>query len=142
VKCESQEQPVTPVSSIVEPATWKTRVDGAEVIITIPFSCAKYRTVARVVDFRPRQLEDFATWRKSTEADVLSDYGGDSDSDFDSEEEDDSGHSTQAREGGVWEWRFALQLEGVDPKSKNNDKFWAVVDNNEAQQLTGLDACE
>jgi protection of telomeres protein 1 len=132
---------VTPVSSIVEPAMWKTTVDGEEAIIRLPFSCAHYRTVARVVDFRPRQLEDFATWRKSTEADVLSDYGEDSDSDSESEEGGDE-YSNQAREGGVWEWRFALQLEGVDPKSKNNDKFWVVVDNNEAQQLTGLDACE
>ncbi|KAI0396146.1 hypothetical protein F5Y17DRAFT_420509 [Xylariaceae sp. FL0594] len=143
VKCESSEQPVTPVYAIVEPATWNTTLDGKEVSLTLPFTCAKYRTNARVVDFRPQRLEDFASWRKSTEADVLSDFGSDSSSESESSSEDsDSSDSSQDAGTGVWEWHFALQLEGVDPKSKNNAKFWVLVDNNEAQQLTSLDACD
>jgi hypothetical protein len=140
VKCESQEQPVTPVSSILEPVYYKTTVEGQEATLTFPFTCAKYRANVRVVDFRPRKIEDFATWRKSTESDVLSDYSSDSDSGS-----DDLNRELQDGDTGdeIWEWRFALQLEGVDPKSKGEkERFWAVVDNIEAQQLTGLDACK
>ncbi|KAI0458009.1 hypothetical protein F5B21DRAFT_462564 [Xylaria acuta] len=138
IKCESQEQPLTPLPSIIEPVSWETTVEGEEVTLTLPFACAKYRTNVRVVDFRPRKLESFATWRKSTESDVLSDYSCDSDS------ESDDDHRSLDRHSGkkIWEWRFALQLEDGDPKSKEKDKFWAVVDNIEAQQLTGMDACD
>ncbi|KAI1754597.1 hypothetical protein F4782DRAFT_493135 [Xylaria castorea] len=138
IKCESQEQPLTPLPSIIEPVSWKTTVEREEVTLTLPFACAKYRTNVRVVDFRPRKLENFATWRKSTEYDVLSDYSCDSDS------ESDDDHGSAARHPGkkIWEWRFALQLEDGDPKSKEKDRFWAVIDNIEAQQLTGMDACD
>ncbi|KAI0969820.1 hypothetical protein F4678DRAFT_438282 [Xylaria arbuscula] len=139
IKCESKEQPVTPVASIVEPVLWRTTVEGEEVTLTLPFTCAKYKTNVRVVDFHPSTLERFATWRKSTESDLLSDHSSDSDS------ESDSDHSSPIRYPGkkIWEWRFALQLEDADPKSKGEkDKFWAVIDNIEAQQLTGLDACD
>ncbi|KAI8625319.1 hypothetical protein F5Y19DRAFT_267441 [Xylariaceae sp. FL1651] len=140
IKCESQEQPVTPVSSIIEPISWKTTVEGQEVTLTLPFACAKYRTNVRAVDFRPRKLEDFSTWRKSTEADVLSDYSSDSDSGSDGE---DRGIVSRYSGKKIWEWRFALQLEDADPKLKGeNQTFWAVVDNTEAQQLTGLDATD
>ncbi|KAI0196543.1 hypothetical protein EV127DRAFT_356455 [Xylaria flabelliformis] len=140
VKCESQEQPLTPVPSIIEPVSWKTTVESEAVTLTLPFVCAKYRTNVRVVDFRPRRLEDFATWRKSTEYDVLSDYSCDSDSE--SDDDDDRGLRDQHSGKKIWEWRFALQLEDGDPKSKEKDRFWAVVDNIEGQQLTGMDACD
>ncbi|KAI0434527.1 hypothetical protein F5Y09DRAFT_295718 [Xylaria sp. FL1042] len=138
IKCESQEQPITPVPSIIKPVFWKTTVEGEEMTLTLPFACAKYRTNVRVVDFYPCTLENFATWRKNTESDVLSDC--DSDSDLESND-----HSSLHRYPGekTWEWRFALQLEDPDLNSKGKkDKFWAVVDNIEAQQLTGLDACD
>ncbi|KAI0490914.1 hypothetical protein F4859DRAFT_27593 [Xylaria cf. heliscus] len=138
IKCESQEQPLTPLSSIIKPVSWKTTVESKEVMLTLPFACVKYRTNVRVVDFRPRKLENFATWHKITESDVLSDYSCGSDS------ESDDDHSSLVRHSGekVWEWRFALQLEDGDPKSKEKDRFWAVVNNVEAQQLTGMDACD
>ncbi|KAI1117203.1 hypothetical protein F5Y14DRAFT_403526 [Nemania sp. NC0429] len=144
VKCESQEQPVTPVSLILEPVFWKTTVQGEEVILTLPFACAKYRVNVRVVDFRPRKLQDFATWRQSTESDVLSDYSGDSSSGSDDDDNNEGRGSAVLNSGNkIWEWRFALQLEDADPKSKTEkDRFWAVVDNIEAQQLVGLDACD
>ncbi|RYC59325.1 hypothetical protein CHU98_g6897 [Xylaria longipes] len=133
-----QEQPLTPLPSIIEPVSWNTTVESEEVTLTLPFACAKYRTNVRVVDFRPRKLEDFATWRKSTESDVLSDCS------YDSDTESDDDHGSLVRHSGkkIWEWRFALQLEDGDPKSKEKDRFWAVVDNVEAQQLTGMDACD
>ncbi|KAJ8122797.1 hypothetical protein ONZ43_g1098 [Nemania bipapillata] len=140
VKCESKEQPVTPLPAIIEPVSWKTTVGGEEVTLLLPFVCAKYRTNVRVVDFRPRKLEDFATWRRSTESDVLSDYSSDS-----SSESDDDDNCSAVRYSGekIWEWQFALQLEDADPTSRGKkDRFWALVDNIEAQQLTGLDACK
>lgn len=119
-------------------------MQGEEVTLTLPFACAKYRVNVRVVDFRPRKLENFARQRRSTESDVLSDCSSDSSSGSDDDEDPGSpvlhaGRKTKT----IWEWRFALQLEDADPKSKGEkDRFWAVVDNIEAQQLTGLDACE
>lgn len=114
-------------------------VEDEEVTLTLPFTCAKYRTNVRVVDFRPHKLENFVTWRRSTEFDVLSDYSCDSDSESDG---DDNGSLVQHSENKIWEWRFALELEDGDPKSKEKDRFWVVVDNIEAQQLTGMDACK
>ncbi|KAI1458905.1 hypothetical protein F4805DRAFT_106459 [Annulohypoxylon moriforme] len=138
VKCENVDQPVFPVSSIIEPIPYKTTVDGQEVTLTLPFTCAKYRTNVRVVDFRPSKLVDFAIWRKSLESDVLSDESGDSDSESD-------GDGTLDRYAGrkIWEWKFSLLLEDADPKRKGEDnKFWVVVDNTEAQLLLNLDATD
>ena len=139
VKCERSEHSATSVSSILEPVLWKTTVEGEEVTLTLPFTCVTYRTNVRVVDFHPPRLENFATWRRSTEFDMLSDDGSDSDSESDS----DRGSPGPNSEQKVWEWRFALQLEDADPKLKGEkDKFWAIVNNIEGQQLTGLDACD
>lgn len=118
---------------MLEPVYYKIE----EATLKLPFTCAKYRTEVRVVDFRPRKLEDFALWRQNMESDVLSDYSSDSD--------DNDNYNTQGgnSEKGIWEWRFALQLEGADSKSKGEkERLWVVVDNIEAQQLTGLDASE
>ncbi|KAI1262473.1 hypothetical protein F5Y18DRAFT_151542 [Xylariaceae sp. FL1019] len=140
VKCESPKLPATPVSSITKPIPWKTAVDGKEVTLTLPFCCAKYRANVRVVDFRPKKLENFATWRKSTEADLVSDISS-SESDTDSDED----HRTLNRFSGkkIWEWRFALQLEEAAPKERDgSERVWVVVDNQEGQQLTALDATD
>ena len=160
VRCESENQYVTPISTMIEPVPWTTKVEGEEVTLNLPFICAKYRANVRVVDFRPRRLEDFATWRKKTEFDVLSDYsggGGGGESDSGVAEESDGDDEVGPSAGGnldayrgqkAWEWRFALLLEGVDSKGGmlgddgDVSALWAVVDNNEAQQLLNLDACE
>ncbi|KAI1138575.1 hypothetical protein F5Y05DRAFT_384486 [Hypoxylon sp. FL0543] len=139
IKCENLKEPIFAVSSIVEPIPWTTTVDGQEVALTLPFTCAKYRANVRVVDFRPHKLVDFATWRKNAEYDMLSDYSGGSDS----ESDDDRGTLTRYAGEKIWEWRFALLLEEANPKHKGEcDKLWAVVDNAEAQLLLGLDASD
>lgn len=142
VKCESSDQPIYPVSTIMKPVPWTTKVQGQDVTLTLPFTCAKYRANVRVVDFRPNKLEDFATWRKNTEFDIISQDSGASDSESSGEDQDPG---TLDRYAGTktWEWKFALQLEEADPKHKTEgDRFWAVVDNIEGQQLTNLDALE
>ncbi|KAI0834721.1 hypothetical protein F5Y06DRAFT_278247 [Hypoxylon sp. FL0890] len=139
IKCENVNEPIFAVSSIVEPIPWTTTVDGQEVTLILPFTCANYRANVRVVDFRPHKLVDFTTWHKSAEFDMLSDYSGGSDS----ESDDDRGTLTRYTGEKIWEWRFALLLEEANPKHKGEcDKLWAVVDNTEAQLLLGLDASD
>ncbi|RYP59754.1 hypothetical protein DL769_008422 [Monosporascus sp. CRB-8-3] len=141
IRCESEDQAITPISTIIEPVPWTTKVDGNEVTLTLPFICAKYRANVRVVDFRPRKLEDFARWRKMTDYDALSEYSGSGSEDSDGETA--AGNLESYRDKKTWEWRFALQLEGVDSKGRAEpDRLWAVVDNTEAQQLANLDACD
>ncbi|KAI2623122.1 hypothetical protein GGR54DRAFT_596672 [Hypoxylon sp. NC1633] len=139
VKCENPDQPIFAVSFIVDPIPWQTTVNGQEAKITLPFTCAKYRANVRVVDYRPRKLEDFAAWRKSVEYDLLSDCSGVSDS------ESDEDRGTLDRYAGekIWEWQFALQLEEANPKHKGeNNRVWVVVDNIEAQLLVNIDALD
>lgn len=142
VKCESIDQPVHPLSAVLEPVTYRTTIDEDAAELTLPFTNAKYRTVVRVVDYRPRKLEDFATWRKVTEYDMVSDYEGDLDSESD---DNDQGNLDRFRGRKTWEWCFALQLEeaghGAGTKGPP-EQLWALVDNSEGQQLTNLNACE
>ncbi|OTB18744.1 hypothetical protein K445DRAFT_314613 [Daldinia sp. EC12] len=139
IKAENMDQPVFSVPSIVKPIPWTTTVEGQEVTLTLPFTCAKYRANVRVVDFRPHKLEDFATWRKNTEYDILSDYSGASDSESDEDQGTLDGYVGEK----VWEWRFLLLLEEAVPKKKCEDnRLWVVVDNTEAQMLVNLDAVD
>lgn len=142
VKCENVDKELTALSSIIEPVYYFTTVKGEAVSIELPFNCAKYRTYARVVDFHPVKLEDFAVSRKINDYDCLSDASGPSDS----ESEDDPGTLNRFTGKRVWEWCFSLKLEEVSPATKGGKKkpatTWVVVDNLEAQCLTGLDATE
>ncbi|KAI1101966.1 hypothetical protein F4804DRAFT_282428 [Jackrogersella minutella] len=139
IRCENNDQPIFAISSIVEPVPWTTTVDGQEVTLTLPFTCAKYRANVRVVDFRPPNLADFTTWQKSNEYDMLSDHGGNSDS----ESDDDKGTLDRYTGEKSWEWRFALLLEEANPKNKGDcNRLWAVVDNTAAQLLLNLDALD
>lgn len=95
----------------------------------------------RVVDFAPWRLQDFAKWRKKTDYDALSDYSG---NDLDSEDDSNTGTLDLYRGEKLWEWRFALQLEEVNPEQPDKEpaRLWAMVDNIEGQHLTNLNACE
>lgn len=147
VVCENPEQAAVPVSEILQPATYEVTTQGNQVAISLPFTCAQYRVNVRVIDFHPPKLQDFATSRKVTEFDVLSDDSG---SDFDDSDEDDNRNLDSFASERIWEWRFALRLQDAtlanDAKLKgdrNEDtSFWVVVDNMDAQLLTGLDACD
>lgn len=131
-----------PLHTIVEPVYYQTTINKAPTTVELPFTCAKYRTLARVVDFHPATLKDFAVRRCVTEYDILSDNedsSGASDS-----SESSAGSHTGCRH--VWEWRFALKLQEPTsplepPKaSKKPATAWVLVDNMDAQLLTGLDA--
>ncbi|KAF4895350.1 Protection of telomeres protein 1 [Colletotrichum fructicola] len=147
VTCEHHDKPTSLIPDILEPATYEATVQGSTVVVKLPFTVAQYRANVRVIDFHPPRLEDFASGRKRTEYDILSD-NSDSESDSNSEEEDGGTLDNFVGER-VWEWRFALRLQEAtlttagkkhSPGTKNNT-FWVLVDNLEAQLLTGLDAC-
>ncbi|KAK3940751.1 hypothetical protein QBC46DRAFT_458793 [Diplogelasinospora grovesii] len=146
ITCESHTAEVTPLSSILEPLTHNTTdLDGTPIEITLPFTCAKYRTMVRVVDFFPDDLEDFAVPRKHAAWELVSDNGSNNGSDDGSGSGSDSDESMNGGGGGggrlTWEWRFALLLEDPTPKpGRQQARVWVVVDNPEAQCLTQLDA--
>lgn len=132
-----------PLSSILEPVSYHATINNDPIKLELPFTCAKYRTQVRVVDFHPANVEDFAVGRASSEYEILSD-NGDLEADIDSDASSSAScarHDTERRF--IWEWRFALKLEEACParaKNKSPATAWVLVDNLEAQLLTGLDA--
>jgi hypothetical protein len=139
VTSEGQGQPVSDVASILGLAYFETTINGEGMKLPLPFTCAKYQANVRVVDFRPDRLEDFARSRRKSDFDCLSEYeGGDSSE----SESDDNGTLDHFAGERLWQWRFALLLEDASPKLKVRERLWAVVDNHNAQCLTGLDASE
>ncbi|KAK4138029.1 hypothetical protein BT67DRAFT_370973 [Trichocladium antarcticum] len=137
IACEVHSAPFSTIESILEPVLCKTTVGGQDATLAAPFICAKYRAHVRVVDFHPRALEDFACSRKTSLFDIFSDS------------EDDVSSSDDAAPGTnrVWEWRFALQLEDPTPQPRTKNpaprpRVWVLVNNTEAQCLTGLDATD
>ncbi|KAG6357123.1 hypothetical protein INS49_015000 [Diaporthe citri] len=141
IKCENPDAKPRPLSSILEPVVFHTTIANEPVSLELPFTCAKDRTHARVVDFHPASLEDFAVSRRRTDNDCLSDNSAD-DIDPDSDPDDNTRRSGRNR---VWEWRFALKLEEAQPpalarKDKRPATVWVHVGNPEAQLLTDIDA--
>ncbi|KAK2602072.1 hypothetical protein N8I77_008639 [Diaporthe amygdali] len=141
IKCENPEMKPRPLSSILEPVLYHTTIANEPVSLELPFTCAKDRTHARVIDFHPSSLEDFAVSRRRTDNDCLSDNSAD---DIDPDSDDGEHDTRHSRRNRVWEWRFALKLEEVSPALLKKDKkpatLWVHVGNPQAQLLTDLDA--
>ncbi|KAK1594745.1 telomere-binding alpha subunit central domain-containing protein [Colletotrichum navitas] len=149
VIAEHPEQPIIPVSDLLEPVKYETTYQGAPLSFDLPFNCARYRTNVRVVDFYPKRLQDFARARKQrSEYEALSDYSGEeSESEEEKEEEQGTLNGFASKGDRKWEWRFALHLEGVatvpkNSESRKGDSLWVVVGNLDAQLLTDMDACD
>lgn len=145
VKCENQDRTLEPLSTIIEPVLYHTTINHAPTTIELPFICAKYRTYARVVDFHPASLEDFAVRRRVAKFEVLSDNEDSSSLSGSSRSSEDS----RSLRGYTWEWRFALKLEEPSSESgpptraaakKPAAAVWVFVDNLDGQLLTSLDA--
>lgn len=147
IKCEYPDTRPRPLSSILEPVVYHTTIANEAVSLELPFNCSKDRTHARIVDFHPSSLEDFAVSRRRTDNDCLSDNSAD-DIDPDSDEDDEHSGGGARRNGRsrVWEWRFALKLEEARPaalaakKDKRPATVWVHVGNHQAQLLTDVDA--
>ncbi|KAH6636777.1 hypothetical protein F5144DRAFT_194891 [Chaetomium tenue] len=141
VTCETRDAPNSTIASILQPTVHEIPTKNQNTTLVLPFICAKFKAFVRVVDFFPASLEDFAYGRRQTQYDVLSDNEEDSEGPSSSDDEEAS------RSQRVWEWRFALQLEDPTPSdhakgSGPPPRLWALVDNLEAQCLTGLDAAD
>ena len=98
--------------------------------IKLPFLNQKCRIRARVLDFWPPQLEDFA--RPVTEA---------SDDGYHSGSQDNFLGSIQSP---TWEWAFVLYVEDADkpPPGQIPARMSLVVSSKEAEYLLKLDATE
>ncbi|KAG7115632.1 Protection of telomeres protein 1 like [Verticillium longisporum] len=140
VKCANEDQPASTIKSLIKRVNYSTTSHGTAMDIQLPFTCLKYRVNARVVDFHPPRLLDFACSRKRSETDILSDCSSSS-SDMD---EEDNGVLNNSEL--VWEWRFALSLQEASAPGQQIDgtpeTVWVFVDNGEAEHLTGLTACD
>ncbi|KAK3903318.1 hypothetical protein C8A05DRAFT_14714 [Staphylotrichum tortipilum] len=147
VTAEVHPSPFTTITSILGPPLYETTLNNHPASLPVPFTCAKYRALVRVVDFFPPSLQDFASPRKPTVYDALSDNEDNSDVlSSDDDDDDDDGAAGTDR---IWEWRFALQLEDPTPPPKPGKKtpdppprLWVLVDNADAQCLTGLNATD
>ncbi|KAL2017574.1 hypothetical protein VTK56DRAFT_1947 [Thermocarpiscus australiensis] len=149
ITCEAHTAPYSTIESILEPTLYETSVNGRATSLAVPFTCAKYQARVRVVDFFPASLESFACCRKQTVFDVLSDNEDDGESSSSRSADGDDDDEETVGTSRIWEWRFALQLEDASPPTDTNKKkagprprLWVLVDNSEAQCLTGLDATD
>lgn len=95
---------------------------------TLPFQNLLYRAYARVVDFFPPNLEDFAVPLNGKSA--ISSSAADSDG--------DPGDPIR------WEWRFCLLLEsGAPPPPGQPKKYMKLfVSGHDAEYLLRMDAVE
>lgn len=146
LRVEHVNEPITPIARLLEPTVYRTTINGESRDIPLPFVNANYRTVGRVVDFWPRNISKFASSRKTSMLDFVSDDLQDEPSieSGDEDHDDDDPRVLDAYRGRlVWEWRFSLQIEDTHPSSKGEKKrFWVVVDNFAAQCLFSMDAKE
>ena len=140
VKSSHPNRPLRPLSSILSLSTHAlTTPSGYS--YTLPFQNTNSRTTARIVNFFPTDLEDFAVKsRKPSEYDVLSDR--ESDAGSSSASPDDSSDGLEDDDQ-TWEWRFALILEDATTpaiKGEPRARITAYVANEDAEFLLKLDA--
>lgn len=141
VRCENPDRALDPLTKVIEPVIYQTTVNDSPANLELPFTCAKFRTQVRVVDFHPGDVRDFAVSRPMSDFDILGNHEA-SDDDSDS-----SGCLSRAARHRkiIWEWRFALKLEEVSaspPKAKKPASVWVLVNNMDAQCLTDLNAAD
>ena len=99
----------------------------------LPFQNLCYRASIRVIDFFPRNIEDFAV---PVDPDYV-DLADDSDKDYDSDVPED-----QRRV--AWEWRFCLLVESREqpPQGQKKERVKLFVSGHDAEYLLKLTAAE
>lgn len=144
--CENHDQSILPLSAVLEPIPYHTTINNEPVTLNLPFTNVNFRAQVRVVDFHPANLQDFAVNVKRKKYPCLADEGDESDEDGSPSSSDSEIDPEQVeRVGYVWEWRFALKVEEVSPSTSKTKKkpaasVWALVNNQDAQLLTSIDA--
>ncbi|KAK5167815.1 uncharacterized protein LTR77_007514 [Saxophila tyrrhenica] len=120
VRCGHREIPLSSIRIILDPENKHHEYSDPNIeSLIIPFINATYRTQARVVDFEPKQLEDFARLASSNNEDSP----------------DDSVMMIDYESSPRYEWSFELQLESIDQHSR----LWVQIGHQEAQYLFGND---
>ena len=158
VRCKTPEHPIRSVADILDRAITHRRklLDGTEAVM--PFANFRSRSVVRVVDFQPPNLEDFAFRRRKSEYDVLKESRSDgsdsgsassSDSSSESDSEGTEGFSGAPRSTSYeWVWAFNLLLEDANegvPATQpggRRERMVAKVCADDAVHLLKLDACD
>jgi hypothetical protein len=120
---------------LLKPVLCDTIVNGESVQLPLPFVNIHYRIQAKVVDFFPSSIEQFARPKLTSEFDILSDDGISG---------SDSGGESDARNtSNEWEWRFFLKVEDATAsKNEKGQSVWILVDNPAAQCLVDMDASD
>lgn len=126
VRCSHEEVPTSSIKDILDPTNEKhttTTPDGMKFVL--PFVNAKYRARARVVDYDPKQLEEFS----------LPELPED-------EQESEDTPMMDYDSSPKYEWSFSLELEDASkPKGgrTGEDRIWINVHHTDAQYLFGND---
>ncbi|KAI9158707.1 Protection of telomeres protein [Paramyrothecium foliicola] len=137
VKCENNDKAPSVVADALKQVFHDSSIDGQSVRLPLPFVNLQYRLRARVVDYRPSRLEEFARLDVTSEYDILSD-AEDSSSNSDSD-----GEPSSRAMSNKWEWRFFLKLEEATAQGGRSDQsIWVMVDNAAAQCLLDHDASD
>lgn len=126
VKSRNPEVPIRSIEYILSGETHVNNLPGG-ITYNLPFQNIYYRLLARVVDFFPPKLEDFAV---QVPIKSIADYG-----------KHDNG-MTQRTE---WQWRFCLLVEGTEPvasKQQLREQMKVFVSGAEGEYLLNLTATE
>lgn len=124
IRCSNEGVPLSTIRSIVDPndARHTNAPPGIDPYV-MPFINVKYRTKVRVIDYEPKDLEDFAVPALP--------------------EQDESQDSMAWQYTGStpkFEWYFSLLLEDATSGSSNNkdhNRIWVQVQHPDAQFLFG-----
>lgn len=112
--------PVRSVDSILSAETHTISLPGG-ISYKLPFQNVAYNIIARVVDFFPPDLADFAVQVRTKTI------------------------ARQSQEHRTWEWRFCLLVEGIEPvmsKDQPREQMKIFVSGAEAEHLLCLDPTE
>lgn len=118
------------IDSILSGETHINTIPGG-ITYQLPFQNVCYRSIVRVVDFFPPNLEDFAV---PVPRDSILD-------DTDNSEDQSTANGRHA----IWEWRFCLLVEDGEPTPRNQqprERMKLFVSGAEAVHLLRLDPKE
>lgn len=111
--------------------------------IIAPFTNTKYRTIVRVVDYFPHNLEDFSKGKRASEFDCLSDAESGSDTEVAAPKGPLDVHVADYSGNWKWKWNFMIQVEDATPTNNTNTpkpRIWLSIDNDRGQHLLNTDA--
>jgi hypothetical protein len=129
IRCSDGDISLTPIKHILDPHNlYHTNRAPDGRTYDLPFINAKYRAKVRVVDFSPKNLQDFATQSIPTSSNPAEEGGT------------DWSYTSTSLSSPSWEWSFSLTLEDatVRPEHRGElDRIEVQVHHDQAQFLLG-----